>query len=1451
MRNKKYMPWLLMAAMLVTSVSPAFVADAEEDTGLQNQVLNLKFEDNLTDSSTVAHNVAMGKGDASYTDGVANGKALNLTGNSYVKLGMETDLQPENLTLSFWLKPNADMSGEQVISWNKDEWNTDGWYLTAENANTPLALSVGPELTGEKQPYKVSVSGMTRAEFFPTGEWTHVVVTYDSSTKEVSYYRNGVKCQSEIKYEIAGDRTGVIGSNADMEKSIGYNGPKYSGAYLNATLDEYQLYNDVATSEEVIALYEAGGGQFDKEAVAQADLDVLSVPTEVTGDITLPTTGASGSVITWTSNDTNVITADGKVTRPAVGEKDKEVTLTASASYLEGDAATKTYTVKVLAKQEINISTDSIMADVTLLDDYLVNAASKEDDYLLSLDSEKFLYEIYLLSGLEPTTESGYEGWERSTDKNFRGHAFGHYMSALSQAYLSSDDEMTKAALKTEIQEAVNGLKKCQDAYAALYPESAGYVSPFSEAWLKDKDGVNLVGAPKKANDDVYVPYYNLHKILAGLIDVTKNVDDQEIKETALTVSQGFGDYLYKRLIEMKADKNKMLATEYGGMNEALYELYNITGNDHYKAVAEMFDETTLFQELADGKDPLSGKHANTTIPKLIGALKRYTVLTSKKEDCDEMYLTAAKNFWDITINDHTYITGGNSQSEHFHDADAIGYDATKGVYDASTTCETCNTYNMLKLSKALYQVTGDKKYMDYFENTYINAILSSQNPETGTTMYFQPMAPGYNKVFNRPYDEFWCCTGTGMENFSKLGDNIYQINEDGVSVHMFFSSELNDMKHNLVLTQTANMPNEDTVSLEVKSADAGTVIRLRKPDWLAGEAKIQVNGEAIELKEEAGYYLVSVNAGDKITYQMPMKMEAYRMTDIPNLIAFKYGPVVLSTGLSINAIEAYNPNGIAVRVGTFDSTCQTVITVESETVDKWLENLAENMVRIEDSADGQIQFKLQNVDSKSKELIYTPHYMRYKERYGLYMYMEVADSESSQDRILEEKQKIRNEEMSVDSLYSFDANNSEAAKNQQGENTSVGVWESKGYRDAKKNGWFSYDLKIDTEAEKNYLNCTYYSGDAGRKFDLYINDNLLKTVVINKEAGEKVFYVDTTEIPAEYLTEGSDTITVRFQSKSDYNSYVGGLYGISTATSFEYDTNASLSALTFAEGTLTTAFDPAVTEYVLEVPKDTESVNMTATPMMESGLVYVGDILIDDKNARNIALTDDETTIALTTKAQDHKTEKIYTITVKKVDTPESEVPTVTELKIQAPAKLEYKQGESLDLTGMTVTAVYSDNSEKDVTADATVSGFDGSKTGKQTITVTYDEKNATFEVEVKAADDGGNTPDDGGNTPDGGDSSNGGDNNSGNGGDTSDGGNNNSGNNGNTSNGGDTNNGNSGNNNSGNKADNTSGKTENTGNTGNTVQTGDETPIGILLAAVVSALGVIYYCCRRKGKL
>ena len=236
---------------------------------------------------------------------------------------------------------------------------------------------------------------MTRSEFFKTGEWTHVVITYDKETKEVKFYRNGTECQTVINYPISGTATGVLGSDATMQKSIGWNGPVYGTISLKAAIDEYQLYNDVATKDEVIALYEEGVGEIDKKAVAQADADALVIASETKGNLSLPAKGKSGSDITWTSLNTSVITDTGVVTRPAIGEDDVTVTLRATISYAGGEAVTKDFTVTVLAQTEISLSPTSVMGNVALADDYLVNASDKEVEYLLSLDSEKFLYEFY------------------------------------------------------------------------------------------------------------------------------------------------------------------------------------------------------------------------------------------------------------------------------------------------------------------------------------------------------------------------------------------------------------------------------------------------------------------------------------------------------------------------------------------------------------------------------------------------------------------------------------------------------------------------------------------------------------------------------------------------------------------------------------------------------------------------------------------------------------------------------------------------------------------------------------------------------------------------------------------------------------------------------------------------------------------------------------------------
>ncbi len=339
------------------------------------------------------------------------------------------------------------------------------------------------------QPYKVRVASSDRAAFFPADEWTHVVVTYDHATKAVALYRNGEQVPSTVASAVAGDATGVLGSDPAQPKTIGFNGPQYNGAYLKAALDDYRLYDAVADLGDVVGLYEESGRTVDRDAIAQDDADALSLPERATVALVLPATGSRGSTVTWRSSHPEVVATDGTVVRPAIGENDAHVTLTATVRYLDGEPVTRDLEVVVPALVDETPLEETALPSVLLSDDFLQNAAAKEHEYLLSLDSETFLYEFYKVGGLTPTTAAGYGGWERSNAVNFRGHAFGHYLSALAMSWSSTQDEATKDALFTEIEEGVGGLARVQDAYAAAHPGSAGYVSAFRESILDQVQG--------------------------------------------------------------------------------------------------------------------------------------------------------------------------------------------------------------------------------------------------------------------------------------------------------------------------------------------------------------------------------------------------------------------------------------------------------------------------------------------------------------------------------------------------------------------------------------------------------------------------------------------------------------------------------------------------------------------------------------------------------------------------------------------------------------------------------------------------------------------------------------------------------------------------------------------------------------------------------------------------
>ncbi len=600
---------------------------------------------------------------------------------------------------------------------------------------------------------------------------------------------------------------------------------------------------------------------------------------------------------------------------------------------------------------------------VQVTDPYYQNLFSKDLDYLVTtLNYDRLLAPFKAVGqGKDPTTASGlnlYGGWETASSL-IKGHSLGHHMSALAHGYQQAlgSDATLAAQIKTKIDYIVTQLQSAQ--------ASNGYLFATTTNQFDVVEG--------KATGNQWVPWYTMHKILAGLVDIYKF----EGNATALSVASKLGDWIYARASGWdSATRSRVLGVEYGGMNDCLYELYKYTNVANHLTAAHIFDETTLFTSIASGNDTLNGVHANMTIPKFIGALNRYQTLGSSEMS----YFTAADQFLTMVLNNHTYVTGGNSQDEHFRAPGKL--DATRD----NLNNESCNAYNMAKLGRELFKVTGDVKYADFYERVHINEVLSAMNPSTGMTTYFKPMGTGYFKAYGTADSTFWCCNGTGTENYTKLGDSLYFHDATDLYVIGYVSSTLNWKDRGLALTQTTDLPLTNKVTFAVTAAPAGAVnIKFRIPYWLAScqSISITVNGQAVTPVKSGGFLGVSQvwKAGDQIQVTLPMEVQVSRLPDNQNAVAFTYGPIVLSAGLG--TAQMVTAGHAATIMATIPSgvTVQDTITINSgTTINSWLANIQTNLVQ----TPGKLEFTLKNTDSDGK-LTFTPQYQRYQDRYGIY----------------------------------------------------------------------------------------------------------------------------------------------------------------------------------------------------------------------------------------------------------------------------------------------------------------------------------------------------------------------------------------------------------------------------------------------------------------------------------
>jgi DUF1680 family protein len=592
---------------------------------------------------------------------------------------------------------------------------------------------------------------------------------------------------------------------------------------------------------------------------------------------------------------------------------------------------------------------------VQITDDYQKNLFTKDITYLITtLDSDRLMAGFKAAgAGTNPTNLYG--GWENSM---IRGHTMGHWMSAVAQAYTQAlgSDATLAGQIKTKLDDVVAKLKSYQSSNGFLF------ATPISQ--FDDFDN---------GTGNTWVPYYTLHKIFAGLIDIYKFEQNAD----ALAIASKLGDWLYTRTQGWSASaKSRVLSQEYGGLNDSLYELYKYTNSANHLTVAHVFDDTGLFTTIAAGTDNLNGVHANMTIPKFIGALNRYRTLGSS----ESAYFNAADGFLSIVLKDHTYVTGGHGQDEHFR---------SPGKLDAirdNLNNESCNAYNMSKLARDLFKVTGDIKYADYYERVHINEVLSAMNPETGMTTYFKPMGTGFFKAYGSPDSTFWCCNGTGMENYTKLGDSVYFHDATDLYVIGYVSSTLNWKDRGLSLAQTTDLPLTNKVTFTISAAPTDAVnIKFRVPYWLPScqSVTVVVNGQAVNATASKGFVSVSQawKAGDKVEVTLPMEVQVSRLPDNQNEVAFTYGPIVLSAGLGTEQLVTAPHSAVIMATKPAGVVTQDTITINSGTgIETWLANLKTNLVQTA----GKLEFTLKNTDSDSK-LTFTPQYQRYKDRYGIY----------------------------------------------------------------------------------------------------------------------------------------------------------------------------------------------------------------------------------------------------------------------------------------------------------------------------------------------------------------------------------------------------------------------------------------------------------------------------------
>lgn len=739
---------------------------------------------------------------------------------------------------------------------------------------------------------------------------------------------------------------------------------------------------------------------------------------------------------------------------------------------------------------------------VQLTESVFNKAMQADKGYIMAMEPDRLLAPYLKEAGLSAKAVN-YPNWENT---GLDGHIGGHYISALALMYASTGDAKVKQRLDYMIDE----LERCQKA------SGNGYVSGIPDGKkIWNEIAAGNIRASGFGLNDRWVPLYNIHKTYSGLRDAYWYAGNEKAKEMLIRLTDWMAGEVSGLSDEQIQD---MLRSEHGGLNEVFADVYDITKNKKYLQLAHRFSHQAILSPLLNNEDKLTGIHANTQIPKVIG-YKRIADLENNAS-----WNAATDFFWHNVTEKRSSVIGGNSVSEHFNPVNDFS-----SMIKSIEGPETCNTYNMLKLTGQLFATLPKSYYMDYYERALYNHILSTENHDKGGFVYFTPMRPGHYRVYSQPQTSFWCCVGSGMENHAKYGEMIYAHTDKDLYVNLFIPSVLKWAEKKMVLKQENNFPQNPSTKLVFEAAPKSEInLKLRAPEWTnASQIMVSINSKNIHVPVDADGY-ININRkwkkGDAVEMKMPMHLTAEQLPDQSDYYAFKYGPVVLAAPYgkeNQQGLLADDSRGGHIAHGP-QIPLNEIPVIEG--------NASEVLNHVQPVNGTNLSFSINGLypsEKFGKGLQLVPFYTIQEERYILYW------PQADRDKIQAVQKQRAQQEAETRKLDLITADKIQLGEQQpesdhffESKDSSTGYMEDRHFRDAK--GWFSYRMK---NPGKNaaYLYVLYFDNNAGRMLNAEINGKKVFAKKLEGKAGNAPQYL---LLPVPDSDKNKESLTVKFSAE-------------------------------------------------------------------------------------------------------------------------------------------------------------------------------------------------------------------------------------------------------------------------------------------------------------------------------